>query len=136
MDLHQSPRTRWTLTGIYFLVLSHTLLAPAPLWYLGSFEPAVQAAVTHRLADYWQHLVAFQLLAMLVCWSRGPEATPSVHLCLYALFGYALLSELLQALIPGRSCELHDLAANLVGIPAGWWVGTTLRRWSSPGKVH
>ena len=136
MDLLKSARTRWTLTGIYFLVLSHTLLAPTPLWYLGSFETAVQAAVTHRLADYWQHLIAFQLLAMLVCWARGPNNFPAVRFCLLALCGYALLSESLQALIPGRSWELHDLFANIIGVLAGWWLGATLKRWLLPGSMH
>jgi VanZ family protein len=132
MDLLHSPRIRWSLAGIYFLVLSHSLLAPAPLWFLGAFEPAVEAAVTHRVSDYWKHLMAFQLLAMLVCWARGPSHSPAVPICLLALFGYALLSEMLQTLIPGRSWETHDVLANVVGILAGWWIGATLSRWSTP----
>ena len=136
MDLLHSPRIRWSLTGIYFLVLSYSLLAPAPLWFLGAFEPAVEDALIHRVADYWQHLMAFQLLAMLVCWARAPSHSPAAHICLLALFGYALLSETLQYLIPGRSWESHDLLANILGILAGWWIGATLRRWSDPVPVH
>ena len=129
-----SPKTRWALTGIYVLALSHTLLAPSPLWYLGAFEPAVEAAMARSIADYWQHLLAFQLLAMLVCWARSPGNSPGTPVYLVALIGYALLTESLQSIIPGRSWELHDLVANLLGILAGWWLGITLRRWSSPQR--
>lgn len=116
---------------MYFLILSHSLLAPSPLWYLGSLEPTIQEAVTNRMADYWQHLVGFQLLAMLVYWARGPGYSPGVSAWLLALIVYAFLTEGLQAMIPTRSCELHDIFANLLGVLVGWWIGATLSRWST-----
>jgi|GEM_PF-4846136 VanZ family protein len=133
MDLLKSSTKRWTGTGIYFLVLSHSLLAPSPLWYLGSLEPAIQDAVTNRMADFWQHLVGFQLLAMLVYWARGPGYAPAVSAWLLALIAYAFLTEGLQAMIPTRSCELHDISANLLGVLVGWCIGATLSRWSTQG---
>ena len=117
------------MTCVYFAILSHSLLVPSPLWYLGPLEPALQEAVTDRFADYWQHLVAFQLLALLVCWARQPSGVPSVHSCLLALFGYAIISEVLQSLVPTRTCEPRDMMANLLGILAGWMIGATLSGW-------
>ncbi|MEO2020607.1 MAG: VanZ family protein [Pirellulaceae bacterium] len=135
MDRCKSPQFRWTVTCAYFAVLSHSLLAPSPLWYLGPMEPAIQEGVTGRFADYWQHLVAFQLLALLVCWARGPNGFPAVRTCLPTLLGYAIISEALQALVPSRSCELRDMAANLLGVLTGWLMGATLCRWHAQRPV-
>jgi VanZ family protein len=131
MDRRKSPQFRWTVTCVYFAVLSHSLLAPSPLWYLGPMEPVIKEGVTSRFADYWQHLVGFQLLALLFCWARGPSGFPTVRSCLLILLGYAIVSEILQALVPTRCCELRDMVANLLGVLVGWLMGTTLFRWQA-----
>lgn len=46
-----------------------------------------------------------------------------------ALLGYGILIECLQALLPPRTAELADLAANLTGMAIGWLLlGSALGR--------
>ena len=117
----RSGYMRWVCAA-YLLALTAGLLAP----HGGSiFLPKFAAG----LGDYpdLQHFLAFVLLALLVAAARWPIARwPAIT----ALVGYAVLTELAQAVIPGRTADLWDGLANLAGLAVGagvWKIGDRRR---------
>lgn len=74
------------------------------------------------------HFVAFAVLAMLAQAARLPASGRYV---MATLLVYAAVAELAQALIPGRTANLLDGLANILGILAGltfWWLITSVPR--------
>ncbi|KQT10833.1 VanZ family protein [Ramlibacter sp. Leaf400] len=68
--------------------------------------------------DKGNHVVAFGVLTVLGCvgW------TSRVRTALAGLVGYGVAIELLQLLTPDHHFDLHDLAADALGIAVGWCV--------------
>ncbi|WP_167772683.1 VanZ family protein [Ramlibacter henchirensis] len=66
--------------------------------------------------DKGNHIAAFAALTIsgLLGWTRW------VPLVLAGLLGYGLFIELLQLLVPDHYFDLRDLAADFIGIAAGW----------------
>ena len=69
-----------------------------------------------------QHFLAFTVLAWLCGWAAWPVRILSMAI---ALVSYAFGTELLQGVIPGRSADLWDVLANLLGLTTGAviWIG-------------
>ena len=70
------------------------------------------------LSDPFMHFFVFGLLAVLLCvgfCSGSARPIPLAKVALLA-FGYGLLIEVYQAILPWRSFGLDDLAWNTVGI--------------------
>lgn len=101
------PAVLWTV-----VVLSLSLLPPAripgPRW------PGLDKVV---------HGVEFFVLAVLVSWALARGSSGRLFLRLLAaapiMALLAGLTELLQSQVPGRSAEVLDLVADLVGILLG-----------------
>ena len=136
MRIFSSPRFLWSLLLLYWLLLTNLLLAPQPWWYLGHFESDVQQLVERNLADYIQHLLAFSLLAVFAWGARASTSRPSVLLLLTGLGLYAILAELLQMWIPGRTCQWLDIACNLTGIAVGWMLSVLLAQRHDSGQAN
>ena len=72
--------------------------------------------------DKLLHLGAFGGLAFLVAWAlptREGKALQRAVWTLGLIIGYAMLDELTQKLIPGRTCSLGDFVADSVGAVLG-----------------
>lgn len=69
-------------------------------------------------ADKVVHYLLFALLAGTVRWRFGGRER-----LLWAVFGYAILSEVIQAtVLPGRSGDVVDVLADIAGASLGWLV--------------
>lgn len=83
--------------------------------------------------DKLNHMAAFACLSFTACLGfPGPwRRVMAVLLALLALGG---LIEVVQAFVPGRSCEWGDLLADAVGIAAGAMAALPLLRMTSPRR--
>ncbi len=91
------------------------------LIFVGTHLPA-PALPALGTSDKLLHLAAFAGLAFLLAWAIPSGRWPlSRNLALAAAiaFGYAVLDELSQQFIPGRTCDPLDVAADTVGILIG-----------------
>lgn len=117
-------------TALFFALLNWLMLAPA-----ASFGD-VQEYLAHQ--DKIAHGVLFMILALLVRWSvPGAWERRRRHLAVIALLAlYAGSIEALQPLLAGssRMFEWPDLACNLAGTGAGWFLFRHLA--SAPGPAR
>lgn len=65
--------------------------------------------------DKWAHAGAYALLAGLLCHTTGARATRAMLLAAVVVATYGFAIETVQAILPARSFELADVAANAVG---------------------
>ncbi len=72
-------------------------------------------------SDKLCHFLAFGGLAFLLAWAIPSNGSPTGHVFLAAKIGfaYSIMDELTQKLIPGRSCDILDMAADWVGVVIG-----------------
>jgi VanZ family protein len=87
-------------------------------------SPALHAIALLHISDKLQHFLAYMALAWFPAWldSRSAAAAACGKL---VTMGVAL--ELLQTLVPGRSCELRDALADLGGVLCGALVALVSR---------
>lgn len=82
------------------------------------------------LASAWwdkaNHSLAFVVLTFVACLAF-PRPWRGVWLVMLGLFALGAAIEVVQAFVPGRSCEWGDLLADSVGIVAGVLVTLPLR---------
>jgi VanZ family protein len=79
------------------------------------------------LGDKVAHAAAFATFAI---WFGGLVESRVMWRVALALLAYGLLIELLQSLVPYRSADSRDLAADAVGILLGWLVSAAgLSQW-------
>jgi len=108
---------RW-ITALYWATLTVLLLVPDP-WALLHLRPPPAGG-----SSFGTHFACFTLLGALARWARfsgRPMAWAG------ALVAYAVLVELGQALVPLRTVQWQDLAANLTGLACGALIG-----WAAP----
>jgi len=79
-------------------------------------SPPLRALSLLHINDKIQHFLAYFVLAWFPAWLDSRKAAAVTCLGLVAM-GAAL--ELLQLLVPGRSCELFDAFADLAGVICG-----------------
>jgi len=114
---------RW-ITAIYWAMLTVLLLVPDP-WALLHLRPPPGEA-----SSFGTHFACFALLGALVRFARF-SGRPMAWVG--TLVGYAVLVELGQALVPLRTVQWEDLAANLTGLAGGALIGwAALRARSRP----
>ena len=93
----------------------------------GSLLPGGSAALRAisllHVSDKAQHFLAYAVLAWFAAWM---EKRPTALAACLRLAGLGILLELLQFLVPGRSCDLADAAADLGGVFCGLILGTAL----------
>jgi VanZ family protein len=99
------------LSLLYFGFLNFLLFAQVPF---GLFPGASEDALSHYSPAF--HLLSFTMLAVLVLGAGWPVARTTLVALLIA---YGAGTELVQGLIPYRSCELSDCLNDLAGIAAG-----------------
>lgn len=100
---------------------SVVLLAYWALIFIGTHLPS--ARMPHlQASDKFYHFVAFAGLSFLLCWaipsSRFSWGKILVLAAVIAM-SYAVLDELTQQFIPGRTCDIWDVCADSVGVVLG-----------------
>ena len=109
-------RNPWTVVAIGYGILI----------FVASMMP-VDARVAPGQLDKIIHVCEYLLFAwLLVQAMRLSSSVQREYLLLWAWIyatSYGLLMELLQGLVPWRSCSLADAAANAIGAALGVWLG-------------
>lgn len=110
-------KASWCLLAYWLLIFTATHLPSANI---------PQVTVSDKLA----HGLAYFGLGFLLAWALPTRGTSLSHLPLAAAIavGYACIDELTQNFIPGRVCDVWDLAADGVGIAAGLTAYLVLRQ--------
>jgi VanZ family protein len=117
--LRSEDLVRW-LCGLYWILLTAGLLRP----HGGDRPTGIDALDGHPDLT---HFLAFVVLGVLVCAARFRWSTQRM---LATLCAYAIGSELLQVIVPGRTVSLVDGSANLAGVLVGaglCWIATRPR---------
>lgn len=95
--------------------MSWALLTPDPFALVRDTSIGwVQSA-----SDLLTHAIVFTVLAATVfslCLTIFGEFPP---IAVFTMLGYSMAMEGLQAIVPGRTCDLRDALANVVGIALG-----------------
>lgn len=90
-----------------------------------------------QLAGAWwdkaNHSLAFLALTVTACLAF-PRPGRGVWLVMLGLLAFGAAIEVVQAFVPGRSCEWEDLLADSVGIAAGVLVALPLRSGITLGR--
>lgn len=94
--------------------------------------------------DKLYHFAAFVGLAFLLAWAiptRGRDPRTKVVLALLVAMLYGVFDELTQALVPGRTSDIVDFAADCSGALLGVLCYWTARRvlvgsWGPPGGLR
>ncbi len=107
---------RWATLG-YAVLLTLLLWLPDPRELLWGWQPRGDVMG-------YSHLIAFSILGFLVELGRRER---SFFFRATLLFGYTLLTEIVQELIPHRSFELIDVAQDLAGLYFGLWCAASGR---------
>lgn len=73
------------------------------------------------VSDKLLHTVAYAGLSFLLAWALPKMGGSLSHVAWAAgiAFAYGCIDELTQMLVPSRSCDIWDLAADSVGIVCG-----------------
>ena len=100
-----------TASLVYFGVLNFLLFARVPL---NLFPEAWEGAAMHYSPAF--HLLSFTLLAVLMLAAGWPVSRTTL---LALMVAYSVGTEVVQGLLPYRSCELSDCLNDLAGIAAG-----------------
>jgi VanZ family protein len=101
-------------------------LAALLLGVLVAMRP-VGGALLFTLGDKVAHAAAFATFAV---WFGGLVESRLMWRVALALLAYGVLIEVLQSLVPYRSADSQDLAADAVGILLGWLVSAAgLSHW-------
>ncbi len=81
----------------------------------GSSIPAV------AVSDKILHVLAYTGLSFLLAWALPTLGKSLTHVTWAAVIAvtYSCLDELTQMLVPSRSCDIYDIAADCVGIAIG-----------------
>ena len=108
----------------YATLLTVLLLSPDPA--------AIMGLKKAPLEDAGIHFSALLLLAAFVHATRWPK--PPYWTSLIFLAVYALATEALQAIVPGRTVQLFDFIENLLGVSAGtavyWFFQRKWKAWN------
>lgn len=88
------------------------------------FSPTAPGEPLFPNSDKVVHYLLFALLAGTVRWRFG-----SSKRFLWLVFGYAALSEVIQAVaLPGRSGDVVDVVADVAGASLGWLIAERILR--------
>ena len=102
---------------------------PAALWaavlFLVSHQPSLNVDLSGG-RDKIAHFGAYLVLGVLLAAGRGPEARALWLILLGSLYG--IIDELHQSFVPGRSADVWDVVADILGVATGVLVYRLIRR--------
>jgi VanZ family protein len=96
----------------------------AGLIFVGSAIPQSQMSIPFTVKDKILHFIEYGILGFLLMrsairWTSNMRATTLVLLVFLAGAIYAASDEIHQYFVPGRSCDIYDWLADIVGLLAG-----------------
>ena len=100
---------------------SVVLLAYWTLIFVGTHLPSARMPSLHA-SDKVYHCIAFTGLSFLLCWAIPSSRVSWGKILVLAAsiaLTYAVLDEWTQQFIPGRTCDISDVAADAVGVVLG-----------------
>jgi VanZ family protein len=128
-DMKARPQYRqilaWMITAVYSLIL-------ITMTHLPPHTRVVRNTISLAGSDTMAHVVAYLVLAVLVfglC--QVGRGLGKGMVILLGLTVWAALDELTQPYI-GRTADVHDWGANLVGLSLGF-LGVRMLFWVAPG---
>jgi len=120
-DAVARPRTSVAVSVIAWGAFG--LAVAANLW--GLYAPSQPGPALIPGADKLAHAGSFALVML-----TGLLAGVKPRLLAVVVAAHAVLSEVVQAtLLPGRSGDIADLAADVIGMALGWLAWLLVRRW-------
>ena len=111
----REPSPRRTVSGIILLVYWILL-------FLGTHLPSIDVGGDGPYHDKYLHLIAFTVLAVLFSWfdlGLKPLTPKKLIFLLAVLIGYAAFDELTQLKATGRTTDIWDFGANVLGCLLG-----------------
>jgi VanZ family protein len=121
-DEHKAARSEFvSLLMSTMRFASIVLLGYWALIFIGTHLPSARMPHLHA-SDKLYHFVAFAGLSFLLCWAIPSSRVSWGKILLFAALiatTYAVLDELTQQFIPGRSCDIWDVCADTVGVVLG-----------------
>ena len=119
-----SRRHRWLLVA---------LLVYWPAMFIATHVPVHDLGARTGMSDQTMHVLAYLGLSVLGWLAVSPQnkvnwRKPKVWIILAAVVWYSVMDELLQGLV-GRSAEISDFVANMVGVLIGLAILTFLSLW-------
>ncbi len=105
-------------TVCYTVFLTLLLWLPDPRTLLWGWQPSGGALG-------FAHLITFSVLGFLAELGRRDWSLLTLT---SLLLGYAVLTEIVQEMLPIRSFEIIDLAQDLAGLYAGIWCAACVRK--------
>ena len=102
------------LLALLAIVVCYLAFTPTPPQMVGAWW------------DKANHALAFVALTFTACLAF-PKPWRSIWLVMLGMLAFGAAIEVVQAFVPGRSCEWEDLLADSVGIVAGVLVALSLR---------
>lgn len=124
-DSETSSRRRWNtahllLSLFQLAAVSWALLTPDPFAFVRDTSWSwVQSA-----SDLLLHVIAFTVLSATVCSLSLAVCGEIPSIIIFAMLGYSVTVEGLQALVPSRTCDPRDAIGNV----AGFVLGLTIAR--------
>jgi len=100
--------------------LAYTALLAWASLYPVAPDSALAATATRRTINNLLHVPAYAVLAVAWIVVLRVRAGPAAFTGAVAAFGFGVLMELAQALVPGRSASAGDSALNGLGVLLGW----------------
>lgn len=135
MRHHEVPFVvRSWLAAAYVCCLTYLLVAPEPLQMLGQSGDAFERAFERSVSGFFQHAIAYGLLAALLLYAFAMTRRWSTVTCLTGASLHGLVMEGVQLVIPDRYCDWVDMLANLLGVTVGWAAFTIIS--AKPGKCE
>lgn len=95
------------------------LLAGASLYPVGP-DSTLAATATRRAINNLLHVPAYSMLAIFWMAALRGRGMAGTWIGAGAAFGFGVLMELAQNLVPGRSASAEDLVLNALGVLLGW----------------
>ena len=114
------------------LFLTYLLLSSDPWWLLRKIPTQAGRELHSKLPDWAYHFIAYAGFSFVLMWYGAARPGRVVMLLVAFASGHAVATEFLQRLVPDRTFDLNDLAANFAGIGAGTIAGLLLSRLYAP----
>lgn len=115
----------------YSVLLTYVLLAPDPLFFLSDGAGGGVKSAQRAIPDYVYHFVAWTTFYLLLAVSSNRTGSRTALISVL----YSTLVEFLQPIF-GRTTEVKDLTANLVGIGLGALIVSLLHHWTKTTHIE
>ncbi len=123
-----SSRFRLGIAVCATLGLSYVLLSTDPWWFVRWLRGDAARVLQQGVSDKLYHVLGYLALTLCLMWWAVSRSQKAVCLLGAAAAGHAVLTELLQYFVPGRTVDPADCVANLSGVTLGLGIGLLLRK--------